>query len=238
MIALVFLLCIELCFAYEGLGVTLSIDQQDNVEIFSITESTISDNFAEGYKYIFYNGAGKEIGKGKSQVDFWISFEKVNTTYFSTQVTGSNVGELVIYNLDEKEIFRENIGELVCNNDGDCDEFENYGFCESDCDADGRDDYCNKERNAICDPDCGQRDIDCTCGNGVCDQNENYYRGSCPEDCGELITHDESKKETQPKTPKPRTKSKDNRGIILIISIVTMVLASCGLIYVIARHKK
>ena len=61
-------------------------------------------------------------------------------------------------------LLEENIGELLCNNNQMCDNFENYYSCEADCPNSGPDNTCQSEENGICDPDCAEGiDIDCGC---------------------------------------------------------------------------
>ena len=61
-------------------------------------------------------------------------------------------------------LLEENIGELLCNNNNSCNNFENYYSCEADCPNSGPDNTCQSEENGICDPDCAEGiDIDCGC---------------------------------------------------------------------------
>ena len=55
----------------------------------------------------------------------------------------------------EKEVFNENIGDLLCNSDDKCDDFENYLSCKEDCSMNSKDGICNSHVNDdICDLDC------------------------------------------------------------------------------------
>jgi len=78
----------------------------------------------------------------------------------------------------------------VCDNDNSCEDPENYLICTNDCPSGSRDNYCDKVLDGICDPDCAKEvDIDCTCGNNICDLKENTE--NCPKDCkpkNEMIT--------------------------------------------------
>lgn len=50
----------------------------------------------------------------------------------------------------------------LCGN-GKCDAHESYGDCPADCEPSGKDNYCNKTQDLVCDPDCGKAlDADCT----------------------------------------------------------------------------
>ena len=56
---------------------------------------------------------------------------------------------------------------LFCNTNGNCDGFENYKRCPSDCNKHASDNLCINGDDGICDPDCKETDVDC-----VCDENE------------------------------------------------------------------
>ena len=70
-----------------------------------------------------------------------------------------------------------------CGNDL-CDDGENYQSCPQDCKSGGRDGFCDKEKDAICDPDCARtEDDDCICNNDkVCEKGIENYK-NCPSDC-------------------------------------------------------
>lgn len=65
---------------------------------------------------------------------------------------------------------------------------ENYAACPQDCVSGGRDEYCDRLLDGVCDPDCtNTSDPDCQvnssgrCGNGVCEPPESPV--NCPLDC-------------------------------------------------------
>jgi len=61
------------------------------------------------------------------------------------------------------------IKEILCNEDGECGEGENFLSCEGDCPLDEEDNYCLPETDEVCDPDCIEDlDEDCSLepGNG------------------------------------------------------------------------
>ncbi len=95
----------------------------------------------------------------------------------------------------------------ACDSNGYCDKpYENHVNCPVDCPPENRDGFCTKRADGICDPDClpGQ-DPDCSsvatdtttrpttstrpvtptistdCGNGLCEEGENYL--NCRKDC-------------------------------------------------------
>ena len=45
--------------------------------------------------------------------------------------------------------------------DSICDEQESRESCQQDCPSAGRDDFCDREQQGVCDPDCGGQDPDC-----------------------------------------------------------------------------
>lgn len=50
----------------------------------------------------------------------------------------------------------------LCNNNGICEETENYLSCKSDCKLNEKDGYCLHLKDSVCDPDCAEGlDIDC-----------------------------------------------------------------------------
>ena len=70
-----------------------------------------------------------------------------------------------------------------CGNDL-CDAGENYQNCPQDCKSGGADGFCDKEKDALCDPDCARtEDEDCICNdNKVCEKGIENYK-NCPSDC-------------------------------------------------------
>ena len=50
--------------------------------------------------------------------------------------------------------------EYTCGN-GICELHENYFSCNQDCPSGGKDNYCDKISDEICDPDCTYQDPDC-----------------------------------------------------------------------------
>jgi hypothetical protein len=193
-IILFLVLCMLLignAMAYEGLTVSFELKDSGTITLSTIEEDYFESENIGTYRYVFFNENGNAIKDENFYVEFWDGFEKRSSIIFSLSVKSEDVGVLEIYDDSEKQIYKEDIGELICNKDGKCTGFENYVFCPEDCSADSEDGYCNAERNAVCDPDCGDYDIDCTCGNGICDPEEKFYTGSCPQDCDDLVIREQ-----------------------------------------------
>ncbi len=90
----------------------------------------------------------------------------------------------IVINHNDRTIFRKRIDNLLCNNDGKCNNDENYLSCRQDCDEKSRDGFCERVNDGFCDADCKPgEDPDCAgfCGDDICNKNENYQ--ICPADC-------------------------------------------------------
>jgi len=90
-------------------------------------------------------------------------------------------------NKNGAEVFTADL--TTCNENGACEpaKAENFLSCSVDCAAASEDGYCDGIFDKKCDPDCTaqereDKDTDCTCGNGVCDEREDSFY--CAEDCG------------------------------------------------------
>ncbi|MCX6821173.1 MAG: hypothetical protein NTW30_00170, partial [Candidatus Aenigmarchaeota archaeon] len=61
-----------------------------------------------------------------------------------------------------EEILTINL-ELLCDNNGVCDNYENYFSCMNDCHSGSDDGTCDKVKDGICDPDCAIPSYDSDC---------------------------------------------------------------------------
>lgn len=85
------------------------------------------------------------------------------------------------------EVFSSEL--TLCNSNGVCEpeKAENFLSCPGDCASGSEDGLCDAVFDGKCDPDCAaqgrqDKDTDCTCGNGVCDEREDQFY--CAADCG------------------------------------------------------
>lgn len=126
----------------------------------------------------------------------------------STPLEGQNLPELITFLLEKRNVvlklpyfedgktvrlfYKNRVvleQEIVfCNNNGVCEPSgkENLLSCPSDCKSGSTDNYCDGIFDGICDQDCKnqgreEKDVDCTCGNNICDQRETQE--VCPQDC-------------------------------------------------------
>lgn len=72
---------------------------------------------------------------------------------------------------------------VSCGDDS-CDASEDYQSCPSDCRSGLGDGFCDKVKDAVCDPDCNRTgDLDCICnGDKICETGVESYK-NCPSDC-------------------------------------------------------
>lgn len=138
---------------------------------------------------------------------------KLNFSYISRLPTGSkNVTALcAVFRYNKNSVETEKNWIYVtgiektenCNYNFECEPElgENSENCIQDCPIGGKDNYCDKRKDTICDPDCPEKDPDCfeakttttkekttttsseepICGNNICEKNEN--KENCPKDC-------------------------------------------------------
>lgn len=91
-----------------------------------------------------------------------------------------NTDKIEVYQ-DNKLIYQKDL-ESLCNNDILCNNEETSISCPNDCSKSVKDGWCDPIQDGICDPDCEETaDVDCSCGNKVCDSNENPE--TCQADC-------------------------------------------------------
>ncbi len=77
--------------------------------------------------------------------------------------------EITIDGSTEKVSFCNNDGQCQPCLEGLCENIENHLTCPEDCPSGGKDNYCDLQRDGICDPDCEDYDFDCdACIGNVC----------------------------------------------------------------------
>lgn len=132
-------------------------------------------NFDLGIDIIFWDseegGGAEEIPR--DYAEFYLPF------YDSSQVIK------VYYKKDL--ILETSLSNYICDQDGKCDENEDFLSCPSDCPSGEEDGLCDRQKDGKCDPDCIEEfglDIDCTCGNKICEAEYGENKMTCCEDCG------------------------------------------------------
>ena len=66
-----------------------------------------------------------------------------------------SAAKVEVYKKDKTKIGEKSVAEYINScGDGACQSFENYSICQKDCEPNGNDGYCFKEKNGVCDPDC------------------------------------------------------------------------------------
>jgi len=196
-IAFVLLLC-SIAIAQTGLvyEVSITIDKQDNAVLEEINVRSGQDSErgdAGDYNLEFLTEGGEVVWSRFYDVSFWLSSNR------PIPIDESGIGDSIPYQPSAshlrlshlgKVILDEDISYLQCDNNSVCGEHENAAFCLSDCPRGGSDEYCAPEEfdenDGVCDPDCSSyTDLDCTCGNGVCDPQVRYGENypTCPADC-------------------------------------------------------
>jgi hypothetical protein len=133
-------------------------------------------------------------------------------------------------------IFNKSTNDFVCNNDNKCDTFENNNLCSNDCPSGGKDGLCDMKVDDICDPDCSSEDdVDCTCGNGVCDGLELRYPKYCQKDCEGINATDYLSLYAFDDSDVSYTDEKDgfnrNMLIFIVIALITIVIIVCLVFY-------
>lgn len=89
---------------------------------------------------------------------------ELNNVNFTLLVDYFKAGSKInIYNPDNEKVLEIDVSHFAktCGNNI-CDSYESYEDCPSDCQSGGKDDYCDKLKDNICDPDCmANEDSDC-----------------------------------------------------------------------------
>lgn len=145
------------------------VNSSDYKIVVSFKDQTSIEQF---YEVVFLVAAQTEEGSS--------AFETQSTFLNAEFAYKENPGKVQIYH-GSKLIFEKNL-EFLCNNDNSCNNEETSISCSSDCSKSVEDGWCDSIADGVCDPDCQvYADIDCSCGNNVCDSNENAE--NCADDC-------------------------------------------------------
>lgn len=156
------------------------------------------------------NNTGREFvfAENATEVEFIIPF------YHHSQI-------IKIYR-DETLLFSAPLSEYLCSEDSICAEGEDYLSCPSDCRSGGRDDFCDRMNDGICDPDC--------------------YIGFDP-DCESMKDGDQKTMMTIETIVNNRSNSRDmigsdNAFIIVVLSIILLIVIVVFYLYFIKRGSK
>ncbi len=135
--------------------------------------------FPPYYRWTFFLDAGSEKTVGY----------RVNATQIGRFSIGSSRAIT-----DVGEFHSNSLAVVVrCDGDGICEinRGEYHKNCPEDCKSAGRDNYCNRVLDGLCDPDCGGiGDPDCmevVCGDGKCESSRGETYRDCPGDCPKPI---------------------------------------------------
>ncbi len=213
------------------------------------------------YGLVFVDASGKRVGQINLPVIFYVldPLEEVDSIPLSVrQPCNADWNELQIYHQNER-IFSASVKELLCNNDGICNNYETVLTCPNDCPSGSKDGWCDKKSDSICDPDCiiGAGDPDCEetktaplvrsketvpvyCNNNsVCEIYENEV--NCPSDCrGKLST------EVKTKIPQigerrlitEKIKEGENKSMIITSILMALLIISIIISFKIFLKKK
>ncbi|MBI2673014.1 hypothetical protein HYX19_02030 [Candidatus Woesearchaeota archaeon] len=145
------------------------INKNDTIELTKVN-SFIGNVKEEGlvksdYRLLFRDVNQNIIDKINLPITFYI-FDKpnasINITPLSISIPCNSKWNRVEILHNDKKIFSLLTGDLICNKDNKCNNYETYLTCPIDCPSGSKDDLCDMELDSICDPDClAERDPDC-----------------------------------------------------------------------------
>jgi hypothetical protein len=167
----IFLLLISFAYAQSSfhLDIFLWIDVNDNVKLLNMSMASgpeIEIFYPEGNYTLQILSKNKEILYQKNfNVEFVIlsnppTFTNETTIMFSIPSL-PNIETLKLLK-NGKVIFEERIGNLLCNQNGKCEDGENFYSCPKDCPSGSKDNVCDALIDEKCDPDC-KKDVDLDC---------------------------------------------------------------------------
>lgn len=207
--SIILLLTLTTGFCAEVLAIELNADNADNFELVDmrVTQGTATASVAGG---AYTLRVSDSTGGTLHSVSFDVTFTAYADDIISPLMPNESVGGSGEVSLNETSViirvpYYTNAASFsvlkgasvllqqsisLCNNNGACEPSsgENYLTCEADCPSGSSDEYCDEVFDNECDADCGlqgreDKDTDCTCGNGVCDDREDSI--TCPADCGQ-----------------------------------------------------
>ncbi|MGB9719319.1 MAG: hypothetical protein ACPL06_01850 [Candidatus Anstonellales archaeon] len=142
----------------------------------------VVDSVIVGYVYAYEPTSTS----GEYKLSIFFENKTIYETYFDEQKTvlyydGENFGgaemvdvpftpivpfvhhsEVVEISKKDNILFSKSLSEYVCRENMECESMENFLSCPSDCHSGGKDDFCDRIEDGICDPDCiSSADLDC-----------------------------------------------------------------------------
>jgi hypothetical protein len=168
---ILFILLASFVFADSSmhLDIYLYINTNDSAKILNISilpgpETPVF--YSKGnYTFQALSKSGRVVYEKNLSIDFIIfsdppKFTNETIVFFSIPLS-SDLQTIKLFK-NKRLIFEENIQKFLCNNDGKCDNFENFYSCPSDCPSGSKDNVCDALIDGRCDPDCNvDVDLDC-----------------------------------------------------------------------------
>jgi len=188
-ILLTLFLLSESVFALEQIiSLTIDINKNDTVllrDISIIQGIKTKELGGEDYKIKTLDKNGNLLIEKKFDIQFIIYSSPpkfIDNKTLIIRLPYTQETSLVVLEHKNKTIFETNV--VLCTINGVCSEYENFVSCPQDCTSGSKDNYCDKEFDKRCDPDCAKDvDVDCLCGDKQCmiEKGESY--NTCPQDC-------------------------------------------------------
>ncbi|MBI4399281.1 hypothetical protein HY570_00895 [Candidatus Micrarchaeota archaeon] len=128
----------------------------------------------------------KSIHEEKFNLNFFVGELKksVDSKVVSRRILFSPAANRIVLLHNNKTVFEKEIFNVFCNSDKKCNNLENHFSCASDCKSGTKDNYCDGVIDGICDIDCSLiGDLDCHCGNKICEGDLKEDRKTCAKDC-------------------------------------------------------
>ncbi len=231
-------LFIFIFFCISVIGIKMVYAQDIQARHYEIT-LTYDENKTltyDGFSTITDSGLIESIKEKKDFLSKLYSFDdKVLTeSYFNPENNGKFIlklpyyptGKIIkVFNKTRDDILDINVQVFakVCG-DGECQGHEYYKICPEDCPSGGKDDYCDKQADEICDPDCNNikdYDPDCTGVNRTA-----IYQKLRKEAEQKKVAPEEKVKSNQKKPSAEKPYFKTFIFFIVLIIVIVLVILS------------